>query len=301
MGAVVNNRNRGAAQARKRSTLLGRHRLGAGVALPKVRVGCSGWSYDDWRGVFYPRDAPPGEWLERYARVFDTVEVDSTYYALPSRETVARWARVTPPGFLFLPKLPGAITHERSLRGTEALLDEFIERVVPLRLAGKLGPVLAQFPASFVPEKDQEALAGWVARLPSDLKWAVELRSAKWWRTPIADVLREHGVALAWSVNQHAPVHDVETAPFLYARFIGDRELTRFSHIQRDLSAHIVWMKERLERAERVNEAYALVNNHFMGYGPGTSQLVQELLGLPVSDAALAMRPARQRGLGDFA
>lgn len=266
----------------------------------RVRIGCTGWSYDDWKGAFYAPGTAPGDYLERYARVFDCVEVDSTYYHPPPQERVRRWADVTPEGFTFTLKLPGAITHEAALRDCAALLDRFLERIDPLVRADKLGPLLAQFPASFEPRKDEAALHAFLEQLPSGYQWAFELRNKGWWTPATFDALGRAGASLVWSVNQYAEAPPVETADFLYTRFVGDRELTRFDRIQRDLTHEMRRWKENYDKATRTRLAYVFVNNHFMGFGPGTAKLVQELLGESVADLALAARVAGQRGLGDF-
>lgn len=277
-----------------------RSRRCAGVALPRTLVGCTGWSYDDWRGTFYAPQVQPGQMLERYARVFDVVEVDSSYYAPPPRERVERWAAVTPPGFTFTLKLPGRITHDAALRGTEGLLAHFLERIEPLQRSGKLGPLLVQLPASFVPDKDADALEAFLEKLPPEYRWAVELRNKKWWTRRTFSALERAGAALVWSVNHYASAPPEETADFLYARFIGDRELTRFDRIQRDLTAELRAWKERFEKAARASLAYIILNNHFMGHAPTSATIVQELLGQPVADLAQAARDGGQRGLADF-
>lgn len=266
----------------------------------RVRIGCTGWGYDDWKGGFYAPGTAPADYLERYARVFDCVEVDSTYYAPPPIERVKRWADTTPEGFTFTLKLPGAITHEAALRDVDAMLDRFLERIDPLVRADKLGPLLVQFPASFVPDKDAGALHAFLRKLPQEYEWAFELRNKKWWTPDTFAALREARAALVWSVNQYAEVPPEETGDFLYTRLIGDRELTRFDRIQRDLSPLLELWKEKYDKATRTRLAYVFVNNHFMGFGPGTAKLVQELLGEPVADLALAARASGQRGLGEF-
>ncbi len=112
-----------------------------------VRVGCSGWQYKDWRGRLYPEGLATSRWLARYAEEFDTVEVNSTFYRLASRDAVARWVEQTPDGFVFAAKASRYLTHTRRLRDIEQGIHRYYERIMPLVESGKLGPIVWQFPA----------------------------------------------------------------------------------------------------------------------------------------------------------
>src|SRR5213082_1226461 len=127
-----------------------------------IRIGCSGWMYDSWRGRLYPDREPKRRWLELYARHFDTVEVNSTFYRLARREAVASWVQQTPPGFLFAVKASRYLTHIRRLRAIEA---------------GRLGPVLWQLPENF--HRDDERLQGWLDVLPGG-QHTIEFRHESW-------------------------------------------------------------------------------------------------------------------------
>src|SRR5919108_3075713 len=121
-----------------------------------VRIGCSGWNYDHWRGRFYPEGLGKGRWLDRYAEDFDTVEVNSTFYRLASRDAVARWVEQTPDDFLFAAKASRYLTHVRRLRQIEQGIHRYYERIMPLVEAGKAGPVLLQVPGP--PPREGDAL-----------------------------------------------------------------------------------------------------------------------------------------------
>jgi uncharacterized protein YecE (DUF72 family) len=159
-----------------------------------VRIGCSGWSYRDWRGGLYPDGLPGRRWLERYAEVFDTVEVNATFYRLAKRETVEAWVEQTPPGFLFAVKASRYLTHVRRLRDVGQGIARFWEPLEPLREAGKLGPVLWQLPENF--HRDDELLAGALERLPEGLH-CFEFRHPSWFADPVRRLLSAHGVSLA--------------------------------------------------------------------------------------------------------
>src|ERR671922_776188 len=123
-----------------------------------VRIGCSGWNYDHWRGRFYPDGLGKARWLDRYAEDFDTVEVNSTFYRLASREAVKRWVEQTPPDFLFAAKASRYLTHIRRLRELDQGIERYYERIEPLVESGKPGPIVWQLPANF--RRDHEGLAG---------------------------------------------------------------------------------------------------------------------------------------------
>ncbi len=162
--------------------------------MEEVRIGCSGWSYRDWRGSFYPPGTPSSRWLSHYATVFDTVEINATFYRLPAKTTVHEWAEQVPAGFRFAVKGSRYLTHMRRLRDMKTGLARFWERIEPLREAGKLGPVLWQLPERF--ERDDEVLAGAVASLPA-ADHCFEFRHPSWFVPGVYALLEEHGASLA--------------------------------------------------------------------------------------------------------
>ena len=267
------------------------------------RVGCMGWGYDDWRGVFYPADAAPGEYLERYSRVFDFTEVDSSFYRTPSPFLTRRWAQQTPQGFTFSLKMPRDITHKDPGETLFPQVERFLDSLGPIRDAGKLGPIVAQFPPSFRRDRangDRRLLAI-LAAIPTDYAVAVELRHASWFVPDTFRELSERPAALVWSVVPGARPPYVVTDRFLYARFVGDRALTHFEAVQRDQRDEMEAMKRHFDlEGLSARERYVLLNNHFMGFGPGTARILQEVLGLPPADLSLAQRDADQRTLADF-
>ena len=264
---------------------------------PLVRVGCQGWNYPDWvtppaapRPVFYPRGTRADAMLEEYARAFDTVEVDSTFYAVPSAAAVEGWARKTPDGFTFALKLPQQITHEDRLRGARAaaLLAEFCGRA--RGLGGKLAAVLVQLPPQFEATRENAlALAEFLPLLPTDLRFAVEFRDPFWfeeeWLRPFA---RTPHAALAlvegpWASRERiwraaAPL--LGSAAFAYVRFMGARDLTRFDRVQRDRSANLQAWARAVERlGERVPRVYAYFSNYYEGHAPASANKLKRLLG----------------------
>ncbi|MCI4331627.1 MAG: DUF72 domain-containing protein [Thermoplasmata archaeon] len=269
--------------------------------MPRYRVGTAGWAYDDWKGVFYPTGAAPGEYLSRYSRVFDVTEVDSSFYRAPSPFLARRWATTTPPGFRFTLKIPQDVTHPKAGGNPQEALREFLSNIEPIRAAGKLGPIVAQFPPSFSREKGEGRLAELLRDIPEEYQLAVELRHGSWWDPRTYELLRERQAALVWSVLPFVHVPPERTGPFVYVRFIGDRALTTFDRIQRDYRPQISEMRDRIEgRTDADTDVYAIMNNHFMGFGPGSAQIVREVFDLPPLDLSAAAREAGQLALGDF-
>lgn len=274
--------------------------------MARVRLGCAGWSYPDWVGPFYALGTPPNEFLRAYARVFDCAEVDSTFYAMPQRERVEDWARATPEGFQFAPKLPGSITHDARLRDPEDGIDRFLVALAPLRREGKLGPSIAQLPPTFRYEKDKPALDAFLKAWPRDAPLAVELRHASWWRDETYAALRDAGAALVWSTNETGRSPPVRTASFVYARMIGDRGLDekggRWTHVQRRQDEEIEHWRKHLGEVLSIDPhiVWVIANNHFMGFAPETARLLADALELLAPDITRAARAVGQRGLGDF-
>jgi uncharacterized protein YecE (DUF72 family) len=260
-------------------------------------LGCSGWAYDDWVGPFYPPGTPPGAYLACYARVFRTVEVDSSFYRPPTPFLVRRWAETTPDGFRFALKVPQAVTHDATPDADEVLAG-FLRSLAPLQQAGKLGPVVLQFPASFRRDRSADRLAHLVEAVPPEYELAVELRHRSWWVDATRATLARRGAALVWSLVPHTSPPAWVTAPFLYARFIGDRALTQFDRVQRPGRAAMEAMRARFDDEGReIASIFAYSNNHFMGFGPGSVAELADVLGEPPPDLSAAGRVPGQRTL----
>ena len=258
-----------------------------------VRLGTQGWNYDAWVGPFYPSGTRAADYLSVYTRAFDTVEVDSTFYAIPAPKTVRGWAERVPPGFKFALKLPQEITHERKLRDSEALASLFFERA--RELGSKLGPILIQLGPDFAPS-ELPALTGFLPLIPSDLQVAVEFRQRGWIHDGILGLLAERNVAVALSDGRWIPRKTMlalatrPTADFAYLRWMGpDRSLVDYSRIQVDRTRELeAWVEAILTLAQRVTAVYGYVNNHFAGHSPASVRQLQQLLGQkPVEPADL--------------
>ena len=269
----------------------------------KVRLGACAWSFEEWRGSFYPADLPTDRWLEYYARYFPAVEVDSTFYSVPSEVTVSRWAESTPASFRFACKLPRAITHACRLRDCSRDFNAFLRAIEPL--ASKLQVILIQLPPSFSPKDGRTALHSFLEQLPRDFRFAIEFRHAGWHRPQIIRLLQKHRVCWVWADT--SPLNERNLAPFelwpnttdfLYVRLLGDYQ-TKYSGDGAPLHQYgrLLWKREAALNSWAVKisrhlkesrSVWAFVNNHFEGFAPETCQRLAQRLGfdLPLPSAA---------------
>jgi uncharacterized protein YecE (DUF72 family) len=241
----------------------------------QVRVGCSGWNYDHWRnGVFYPPRLPPREWLPYYARFFDTVEVNSTFYRLPRREAVANWVEQSPPGFLFTVKASRYLTHIKRLTDVGRGVERFYERIEPLVRSTKFGPVLWQLPANF--HRDDERLAGALERLPPG-RHCFEFRHQSWFVPDVYKLLRRHAAALAIGDHPERPFQTHElTADWTFIRFHAGKRGLRGNYSESELEE---WAR-RIEDWRRNVEVFAYFNNDWEGFAVKNGQWLKKRLGL---------------------
>ncbi len=259
-------------------------------------------------GSFYPATSKPKDFLPLYARRFDTVEIDSTFYRIPAARTVEQWRERTPPGFTFAAKVPQSITHEKMLVDVEQDMAAFL-RVMDL-LGDKLGPLMLQFPY-FNRQKFRsldfflERLEPFLERLSKDYRWVVEVRNRNWLSEKLYAALRRHGVALALVDHAWMPrpaevfeTADPLTANFAFVRWIGDRkgieEQTKvWDRTIIDRSGDLrEWVKILTGVARRVDIMFAYANNHYGGFAPDTIELFRSLW--PLGEIALPGNPGER-------
>jgi uncharacterized protein YecE (DUF72 family) len=225
-----------------------------------IRIGCSGWNYEDWRGRVYPKGLPPRRWLEHYAKLFDTVEINNTFYRLPNRSTVARWVEESPPGFVFSVKASRYLTHVKRLTNLGPGLERFYERLEPLARSPKMGPVLWQLPGTF--RRDDDRLAGVLGQLPAG-RHCFEFRHESWFAGDVYALLREHGVALVIGDHPARPFQTHElTAEWTFLRFHHGRRGRDGNYSERELEE---WAG-RIEHWRSKADVYAYFNNDWKGY-----------------------------------
>jgi len=248
--------------------------------LTDLLIGTSGWSYNEWAGVFYPTSS--ANKLSFYSKLYKTAEVDSTFYAFPSKGLVLGWARYTPPDFVFSAKLPQLLTHEKKLelsKGVEADLIRFLGLLKPLIAAGKLGPILIQLPPSFSYQSDFDKLRAFLSKTPEDVRFAVEFRHPSWLREDVWSFLREKNAANVIVDEPLLPPDTVTTADFAFIRWHGhgSRPWYNYRYSDKELDG---WVPKVKEVTARVKKTFGYFNNHFKGFAVENSLKMMEKLGV---------------------
>ena len=249
----------------------------------RIRIGTQGWNYDAWVGPFYPSGTRAADYLTIYARAFDTVEVDSTFYAVPPAKTVRGWYDRTPDNFVFALKLPQEITHERRLRDADDVAELFYDRA--RELGQKLGPVLIQLGPDFGPV-ELPALARMLPKLPDDIRFSVEFRQRGWITDGVLALLAEHNVGLTLTDARWIPRKQMlglatrPTTSFLYVRWMGaNRDIVDYSRIQIDRMGELEqWAGVLWPLTLKGVSVYGYVNNHFAGHSPESARELQRML-----------------------
>jgi uncharacterized protein YecE (DUF72 family) len=278
--------------------------------MSSLYIGTSAFTAAGWEGTFYPPGTKPADYLRYYAQHFNSVEVDSTFYRIPSLSTVKGWYEKTPKGFIFAAKIPQIVTHEKVLVDCDDEMAQFLK--VMDALGEKLGPLLLQFgyfnKKAFVGVNDFLArLRPFLKKLPKRYKFAVEIRNKNWLVPQFVETLRERGAALtlidqAWMPRpaQWFEKLDPITADFTYVRWLGDRkgieEQTKtWDRVIVDRSADLAeWVEVLKTVHKRKIQIYAYANNHYAGFGPATVEMFQELWRRAVKENGKSRRAAPQ-------
>jgi uncharacterized protein YecE (DUF72 family) len=234
-----------------------------------IRVGTSGWQYADWRDVLYPRGLAQRNWLSVYAESFDTVEVNATFYRLPTIEAVRRWATGVPAGFTFTIKASRYLSHIKRLREPQEPVSRLLERVKPLGAGGFMGPVLLQLPPDMAAAP--ELLEATLARLAPAVDVAVEFRHASWYTGDTRRVLERFNAATVWADRGGEATGPLwQTADWCYLRLHRGR--SDWSYDPGDLRR---WARHLAEFAS----GYAYTNNDPGGAAIHDARRLRDLLG----------------------
>ena len=240
----------------------------------ELHVGTSGWSYDHWAGDFYPEHLGSAHRLEYFATQFRTVEIDSSFYHLPSEDAVKAWRDTVPDGFVFAAKGSRLITHYRRLANVDEALDAYMRRLG--LLGGKWAVALWQLPPTL--KRDDERLSAFLKlarrKSPKRLRHAVEFRDPSWLVEPVYEVLRETGAALVSVASQDMPDSRVPTAEFVYVRFHG----TSGYHGSYQRPALEPWAAYLGEQLSDGRDVYAYFNNDAEGHAPRDARRLLEML-----------------------
>jgi uncharacterized protein YecE (DUF72 family) len=267
-----------------------------------LKIGCLSWTYPDWVGPFYNEGAKPSNFLELYSRVFDIVEVDSSFYRTPSVETVRQWAEKTPEDFVFTTKLSKKISHGAKGKDTSNEFAYF-QKVVQ-NLGSKLGCIVIQMPPYFKLETGKERLKEFMSQMDPKIRFAIELRHKSWYNESTYNVLRDHNVSLVWAVNEFVEnAEPIATSDFVYLRFRGEfNEFKKFDRVQKDKTNVLKeWWNNLspLLESGQLNKAFVLLSNHFEGFAPATANRFREIAGLRPVDWKERMK-ASQPNLASF-
>jgi len=234
-------------------------------------VGTSGWHYDDWKGRFYPEKLPKSKWLEFFSGHFSTVELNNTFYRLPSEKAFKNWYDSTPPDFVFAVKISRFITHIKRLKDTREALQNFMSKATLLK--DKLGPVLYQLPPTL--HRDDEKLEAFLSDLPKGYKHVLEFRHESWLTDKVYDILRRYhvGVCVFDMPDLSCPL--LATADFAYIRFHGKDSLYSSSYNDDELAN---WAKQIKKLAANLDTVYIYFNNDIQGFALKNAETIRELL-----------------------
>jgi uncharacterized protein YecE (DUF72 family) len=270
------------------------------MSLGNVFLGTSGWSYEEWEGPFYAKHEKRK--LRAYSHVFSTVEIDSTFYRVPSKGTVMGWLRYSPSDFIFTAKLPKTITHDKKLGlsgDVKADLEGFFDVMRPLQLGGKLGCFLIQLPPKY--DFNLENLECFFKLLDLTFRFAVEFRNLTWMREETWSLLKKYDVAYANVDEPLLPPEVHLTSDFAYFRWHGKGENIWFDYhySKEELEP---WIPKVTESARQVKKIYGYFNNHFHGYAPENCLQLIERLGLlsKTQQQAKQRSMSKQSQLGSF-
>ncbi len=243
------------------------------VIAGELRVGCSGWSYKDWRGVVYPADIPQRRWFEHYQSLFDTVELNTTFYRLPTSEAVEKWAAAARPGFVYAVKLGAFGSHRMKLRDPESWMSNHLDRV--RRLAEHLGPNLVQLPPRW--KRNVDRLDEFLSTAPRSIRWAVEVREPSWFHDDVFDVLQRHNAALC--IHDLLESHPFElTADWTYVRFHGPDALQHPYHGSYGEARLGDWANQLGPLLEQGRDVYAYFNNDWYGHAVADAVYLRDQL-----------------------
>jgi uncharacterized protein YecE (DUF72 family) len=235
-----------------------------------VYVGTSGWSYKGWEKAFYPTDIPKNRHFEYYLSQFPTVEINLTFYRLPTQRSFREWRDKAPSGFIYALKGSRFITHMKKLANLDGALENFFARIDPLK--PRMGPILWQLPRLL--KKDTRRLADFLQRLPKGLHYAMEFRHPSWLDDEIFALLRQHRVAHVWVSSGSMPANLTVTAGFNYIRFHGLSGGAAHDYTVAELKP---WAEHILNHPDKT--VFAYFNNDLNARAPHNARQLMEMVG----------------------
>jgi len=237
----------------------------------KIRIGTSGWHYSHWKGPYYPKDLGADTFLEYYCRDFTTVEVNNTFYRLPSASTVSNWRDSTPKNFLFSVKMSRYVTHTKRLKAPKTSLRKFFSRID--HFEEKLGIILIQLPPNWKVNVDR--LASFLDALPQSYRYTFEFRDESWLCEKVLTLLKEHGCALCLYEIAGKHTEEILTTDFTYIRLHGPGKAYQGSYSTRTLEK---WAKNIQKWRRGGKEVFCYFDNDEKGFAPKNAMKLRDLL-----------------------
>ena len=236
-------------------------------------IGTSGWAYKHWRGIFYPQGLGQPKWLEFYSHHFDTVELNNTFYQLPSEKAFASWREGTPPGFVYSVKVSRLITHLKKLRNVEAALDNFLSRA---RILGdKLGPLLYQLPPNM--PRNEALLETFLQLLPAELRHVFEFRHESWFDKGVFALLQKHNAGFCIYDMPGLTTPIMATSDIAYVRFHGSSYMYGGYYSDAELEE---WAGKIAQLARGLRSVYVYFNNDEEAFAVSNAKTLADYLGV---------------------
>jgi len=248
-----------------------------------IHVGCAGWDYKDWIGPFYPKNLEKSLHLEYYAKYFNLVEVNSTFYNLPAEETIINWNKRVPLSFRFIIKAWKNITHDPFSPNISSYISQFFYSIESLN--DKISGILLQFPPWFkYSTKHLKRLNYLVNQFPPSYRYFIELREDSWFEPDIIkNFITSQNIILGTVYLDDLREYYYPNQKIYYIRLIGDRKLQYFNIVQRQQENKIKRLLDFLNKiiaSVNIKEMFIIVNNHFTGFSPETANLIKKKLNL---------------------
>jgi len=237
----------------------------------KYYVGTCGWSYYSFKGFLYPQDSKPREWLKIYSQYFNTVEINATFYKIPTAKTFKKWYEETPEDFIFSVKAPKTITHLKKLKEVEEDLKNFLKAISPLKEKARI--LLFQLPPSF--KYNKEVLESFLKILPSDYLNIIEIRNISFHNQEFVELLKRYNVCLCFSdcAGKYPSWYEVQTTDYLYIRMHGSKKLYVSNYEEEELKR----LAEKI-KTFKINSAFVYFDNTAEGYAVPNALKLRELL-----------------------
>ncbi|MFX1407902.1 MAG: DUF72 domain-containing protein [Promethearchaeota archaeon] len=265
----------------------------------QIKIGCAGWNYKDWVGPFYPKSIESTAQLDYYSQFFDIVEINSTFYNLPTVSMVTNWFSKVPKQFRFIVKVWQEITHKLHESEIDNQIDQFFYRIKPLE--EKMFGYLFQFPPWFhYSEEHLQKLSYLINEIPLNdrLKYIFEFRDNSWFKPEILNKFIDgKEKILGTTYKPDLEAYYLPKQLYYYIRLIGNRELNVFNRVQREqenILRDLIEKVDTFRKDHEIYEIFIIVNNHFMGFAPESVNLLKTRLKLPFKSFN------QQRKLTDF-